>query len=140
MNISISFVNTGFNIRNVYNLTVGMKMKDENSINSASNFSYQIGKLQVTYNSIQFFITKLVSTVFLTSGHILIYDNASIYFMEENKSLMEILWEQKRILLLYLPTYSPHSNPIELVFQSLGMRLCYSKASHETRDNFNDIF
>lgn len=139
-NGSIPFVATGFDIRNVYNLMAAIKINDENSHNSETNISYQIGKYQGTSTAFNFFITKLVTTGFLKSGHILICDNASIHLTAENRSLSEILWEEHGILLLYLPPYSPELNPIELVFQLLGVRLRHSNARYESRVNINEDF
>ena len=101
---------------------------------------YQIGKFQGTSMAFTFFITKLVTKGFLKSGHIVICDNASIHFTEENKSLSEILLEDQRILLMYLTPYSPELYPIELVFQLLGVRLCHLNARYESRENMNEDF
>ena len=67
-----------------------------------------------------------------------ICDNASIHLTDKNKSLAEILWEEEKILLIYLPHYFPELNPIELMFHLLGVRLCHLIArytSHDTIDN-----
>ncbi len=61
LNGSIPFVATGFDICNVNNLMAAIKIKDENSNNSESNISYQVGKFQGTSMGFNFFITKLVS-------------------------------------------------------------------------------
>ncbi len=107
LNGLIPFAATIFDILNICNLMVAIKINDNNLNNSESNISYQIGKFQRTSTALNFFITKLVSAGFLKSGHILICDNASIHLTEENKSLAEILWEDEKILLIYLPPYSP---------------------------------
>ena len=76
----------------------------------------------------------------MAPGHILMCENASIHLTEENKSLVEILWERENILLLYLPSQSPELNPIEIVFQLLGARLCNSNARYKSRDIINNDF
>ena len=59
LNGSIPFVATGFNIRNMYNSMAAIKIKDENSIDSESNISYQIGKFQGTSTALNFFYHKI---------------------------------------------------------------------------------
>ena len=54
LNCSISFVNTGFERHNVYNLIAAMKIKNENSIDSASNIVYQISKFHGTSTAFNF--------------------------------------------------------------------------------------
>ena len=109
-----------------------IKIGDGTSTNSASNISYQIGKFQGTSCAFNYFVTELVGTGFLRSGHILICDNATIHLTQENRNLAEILWEQYNILVLNLPPYSPELNPIELVFQLLGQRLRHSNARYQS--------
>ena len=55
-----------------------------------------IGKFQGTSIAFYFFITKLVSTGFLVSSHILIRDNASICLMEENKFQQRLFGRKKK--------------------------------------------
>ena len=70
LNGSIPFVATGFDIRNVNNLMAAIKIKDENSNNSESNISYQVGKFQGTSMGFKFFYYKISKyTGFLTFGH-----------------------------------------------------------------------
>ena len=137
---SVPFVDTGFDIRTVYNLMAAIKIADDGSINSASNISYQIGKYQGTSSAFNYFVTELVSTGFLMPGHILICDNATIHLTEENRNLFEVLWEQYKILVLNLPPYSPELNPIELVFQLLGQRLRHSNARYLSYQMQSDDF
>ena len=128
---SVPFVDTGFDIRTTYNLMAAIKIADDdNSSDSASGISYQIGKFQGTSSAFNHFITQLVCTGFLRTGHILICDNALIHLTEENRNLSELLWENFKILVLNLPPYSPELNPIELVFQLLGQHLRHSNARY----------
>ena len=95
------FVDTGFDIRNNYNLMAAIKIHNENMENTSegtSSISYQIGKFKGNSTAFNFFITQLVATGFLCTGDILICDNATIHLTEENKNLAEILWEERRIL------------------------------------------
>ena len=128
---SVPFVNTGFDIRNVYNLMAAIKLSNENSVDTGGiNIGYQIGKYQGTSTAFNYFVTELVATGFLQAGHILILDNVSIHKTSENRNLAEVLWEEKKILVLHLPPYCPELNPIELIFQLLGHRLRNSNARH----------
>ena len=133
---SVPFVDTGYDIRNTYNLMAAIKINNnENSIESMSdgtttnNIAYQIGKYRGTSTAFKDYVTQLLVTGFLQPGHVLICDNASIHVTEENRILSEILWEHK-ILMLNLPPYSPKLNPIELIFQLLSHRLRHSNARH----------
>lgn len=57
---SVPFVDTGFDIRNTYNLMAAIKINDENSIDSmltnSSSISYQVGKFQGTSTAFNYFI------------------------------------------------------------------------------------
>ena len=127
---SVPFVDTGFDIRNVYNLMAAIKIDFENPTSNNKNLAYQLGKYRGTSTAFNFFITELVATEFLKSGDVLICDNAAIHNTSENRNLANILWEEKQILILFLPPYCPELNPIELVFQLLGHRLRNSNARH----------
>ena len=94
---SVPFVDTGFDIRNNYNLMAAIKIQNDSMGESAQNIlSYQIGKFKGTSTAFNYFLTQLVSTGFLVSGHILICDNATIHLTRENKNLADILWEEKK--------------------------------------------
>ena len=127
---SVPLVDTGFDIINVYNLMAAIKLDYENPIANRKNVAYQLGKYRGTSTAFNFFITELVATGFLKSGDVLICDNASIHKTSENRNLADILWDEKQILILFLPPYCPELNPIELVFQLLGHRLRNSNARH----------
>lgn len=136
---SVPVVDTGFDIRNTYNLMAAIKI-NENSIEGVSNIAYQVGKFQGTSTAFNYFVTQLVSTGFLVPGHILICDNATIHLTEENKNLADILWEEKKILILNLPPYTPELNPIELIFQLLGQRLRHSNSRYLSYQMQSDDF
>ena len=137
---SIPFVDTGFDTRNVYNLMAAIKLDDENPVGEKKNIAYQIGKYQGTSTAFNYFVTELVATNFLRPGHVLICDNASIHKTSENRTLTEVLWEEKKILVLYLPLYCPELNPIELVFQLLGHRLRHSNIRHMSHQMRSEDF
>ena len=50
-------------------------------------------------------------------------DNASIHRYRESAVLEEILWEDYKILLIFMPARSPEPNPIELLWHILVQRL-----------------
>ena len=131
---TVPFVEAGFDLRNVYNLMAAIKINGnenthENTSTSTPSIAYQVGDFRGTSTAFNYFVTQLVVTGFLKPGHILICDNASIHVTAENKSLADILWEHK-ILMLNLPPYCPELNPIELTFQLLGQRLRHSNARY----------
>lgn len=140
---SVPYVDTGFDIHNNYNLMAAIKIDNENMENTSegtSSISYQIGKFKGDSTAFNFFVTQLAVTGFLCTGDILNCDNATIHLTEENKNLVEILWEEKRILFLNLPPYTPELNPIELIFQLLGHCLQMSNARHLCHQMKNDDF
>ncbi len=59
---SVPFVATGFDIHNMYNLMAAIKIKDENSDDSASSIAYQVGKFRGASTAFNFFITQLLVT------------------------------------------------------------------------------
>ena len=78
----------------------------------------------------RFFVEEAIGTGWLKQGDILVCDNARIHEGGANIDLADFLWETLgvdgnplRILLLPLPTRSPELNPIELLCNTLVMRL-----------------
>ncbi len=76
-------------------------------------------------NQFQFiyFVARAIRDEYLGFGDILVLDNSSIHsgsLMFE--ALMELL-EENGIQLIFLPTYSPELNPIELVFGKVKQHL-----------------
>ena len=85
---------------------MAIKLDNDSMSESAQNISYQIGKFQGTSTAFNYFVTQLVSTGFLVSGHILVCDNATIHLTRENKNLADILWEEKNISTTFTSVYS----------------------------------
>jgi hypothetical protein len=56
---------------------------------------------------------------FLRNGDVLVIDNASIHHYRDLAVFEEILWEDYKILLIFMPTRSPELNPIELMWNIL---------------------
>ena len=84
-----------------------IKLDFENPTDSNQNIAYQIGKYRGTSTAFNYFVTELVVTGFLKPGHVLVCDNATIHKTLENRNLAEVLWEEKQILVLFLPPYCP---------------------------------
>ncbi len=58
------------------------------------------------------FVYSMVFDGFLRNGDVLVIDNASIHCLAV---LEEILWEDYKILLMFMPAHSPELNPNELM-------------------------
>ena len=79
------------------------------------------------------FIQEAIATAWLRPYDVLVCDNAAIHRNGYNGDLADFLWNSRgldnqplNILLLPLPTRSPELNPIELVWNTLVMRVKYS--------------
>jgi len=86
-------------------------------------FDYYINR---ELNDAQAFCEAVESSVmkgFLKMWDILVLDNASIHRFREAASLEDWLWDNFRIMLVFLPTRSPEFNPIELSWQTLSKGL-----------------
>ena len=62
------------------------------------------------------FLLCLIEDGHLQSGDILIVDNASVHAGRATNSMLLDLLTANNVKLIFLPTYSPELNPIELVF------------------------
>jgi len=76
-------------------------------------------------------VEEAVENNFLLTGDALVLDNASYHRFGEAASLEDWLWEEFRILLIYLPTRSPELNPIELLWHTLVQRLKNWPLAHD---------
>ena len=68
---------------------------------------------------------KSINAGFLQAGDVLVLDNARIHNGGENDCLEDWLYSFHGIYVLWLPTYSPEFNPIELVWRHLVSKLQY---------------
>ena len=80
------------------------------------------------------FIKEAIATAWLRPYDVLVCDHASIYQNGYNGDLADLLWNSQgldnqplNILVLPLPTRSLKLNPIELVWNTLVMRVKYSR-------------
>ncbi len=65
------------------------------------------------------FVYSIIVDGFLRNGDVLMIDNASIHRCRDLAVLEEILWEDYKILLIFMPGRSPELNPIELMWNIL---------------------
>ena len=69
------------------------------------------------------FIEGALEAGFLLNWDVLVLDNATYHDGGDNKYLAEWLWNDFRILVLFLPTRTPEWNPVENVWAVLVKRL-----------------
>ena len=68
------------------------------------------------------FVYSMVVDGFVRNGEVLVINNASTHCYHDSALLKEISWEDYKILLIFMPTYS-HLNPIVLVWNILVQHL-----------------
>jgi len=78
-------------------------------INDATEFSIQV--------------ELAMSSGFFHPGDVMVLDNAQIHVGGENTVLEDWLWSRFGVFVLFLPPRSPEFNPIELVWNTLVVRL-----------------
>jgi hypothetical protein len=64
----------------------------------------------------------MVVDEFLRNGDVFVIDNASIHWYRELAVLEEILWEDNKILIDFMPARSPELNPIKFMWNILVQR------------------
>ena len=67
-------------------------------------------------------------------------DNAAIHAKGDNTELVDWLWDEYKISVLFLPTRSPELNPIELVWRALVMKLRSIRVSSKSHAAANAAF
>jgi transposase len=111
-------IKTQSDLRNAYSIIgfCGFDMR-------TAPFFYHIG--EQTNDSAAFgeAVDDAIAHGFLRKDDVLIMDNATIHMFKENEVLEEYLWEAHGIFMLTLPTRSPEMNPIELLWNTLVMRM-----------------
>ncbi len=68
-------------------------------------------------------VIRIIATVFLRQGDVLVLDNAAIHHYQESTTLGDYLWYEHGILITFLPTPAPELNPIEQMWHILVQRL-----------------
>ncbi len=68
-------------------------------------------------------VIRMVATVFLQQGDVLVLNNAAIHHYRESTTLGDYLWYEHGILITFLPTRAPELNPIEQMWNILMQRL-----------------
>ena len=69
------------------------------------------------------FVDDAITAGYIFPHDIIVSDNASYHVGGENKHLEDYLWEEYKILLVYLPARTPEWNPIEKIWNVLVKRL-----------------
>ena len=69
------------------------------------------------------YIEYAVAIGYLRSYDVVVLDNAAIHLYKESQSLGDWLYDNYKILLIFLPTRSPEFNPIEKMWRTLVLRL-----------------
>ena len=69
------------------------------------------------------FLMEAIENQYLEAGDFLILDNASVHGASDTIDLLHNLLTNFNINLVYLPTYSPELNPVELVFAMVKKHL-----------------
>ena len=76
-------------------------------------------------------IVQLLKGGILTSGDILICDNATVHNSREIAEMLTLLLDAAGVRLVYLPTYSPELNPCENIFGQVKSHLYHYRDDSE---------
>jgi hypothetical protein len=68
-------------------------------------------------------VIRMVATVFLWQGDVLVLDSAAIHHYQESTTLGDYLWYKHGILITFLPTRAPELNLIEQMWHILMQHL-----------------
>ena len=121
-------------LKNTFNLMAGIRIGH----NDRDCLFYQLGKFAGTSAIFRQFVLNMVKTNFVSTGDVIVCDNASMHKNAECRYLRETLWVQAGIMIVYLPAYTPELNPIELMFNVFSMRLRHTNARKVSFSNKSD--
>ena len=110
---------TNSDFRNTYTL-LGLAGIDRRG---GSAFFHKIHDNKNDAHEFGIFIEAALEAGFLMNWDVLVIDNARYHDGGDNKYLAEWLWDDYRILVLFLPTRTPEWNPVENVWAVLVRRL-----------------
>jgi len=126
----------------VINQRVWLQAKDLNEkhcsvtlISSIVNdppFIFDIRENSNTSTDFVSFIISALSNRFINEGDFIILDNASVHKDSHNVPVLLELLRSFNVQIVYLPTYSPELNPVELIFNKF-------KAELRITDTLEDI-
>ena len=102
---------TGSDFRNTYSVTGFCSFNPEKEVPVYFRIHKNSNDADKFFDTVQ----QAVHEGYLVEYDVLVLDNAAIH----SKRLSRWLWENYKVLLLFLPTRSPEWNPIELVWRSL---------------------
>jgi transposase len=80
------------------------------------------------------FVLHLIMIGVLVAGDVFVVDNASVHYAMEIRDRLIQALEQAHVRLLFLPTYSPELNPVELVFGQSKGYLYHRRGGRSLRD------
>jgi transposase len=103
-------------------------------------FFFHLGKQSNNSEAFGEAVDDAIAHGFLKKGDVLIMENATMHRFKENKVLKEYLWEEFGIFVLTLPTWSPEMNPIELLWNTLVMRMKQFLLIIQTMFQSEDMF
>jgi transposase len=117
----VRFIFGNGTFREAYNLVGIIRCKP--AADPAMHFS--IGQENGTGNaaSLTAYIEHLLSINWFERGDVLIMDNAAIHTRAEDEFVADLLWLEREVLVVPLPTRAPELNPIEFIFHILARRL-----------------
>lgn len=106
---------TGSDFRNTYSVTGFCSFNSEKPVPVYFRIHTSTNDADKFFETIQ----QAIDDGYLVEYDVLVLDNARIH----SRRLSRWLWENYKVLLLFLPTRSPEWNPIELVWRSLTSSL-----------------
>jgi transposase len=101
------------------------------SLSSAWPIYFEIREKSNTGFDFADFVINALKFNYMGRGDILVVDNWSGHFCNDNKEALEILQEEFGFLIVFLPAYSPELNPCEFVFGQIK-KLCRKFFDHPT--------
>ena len=107
------------NFRVAYNLIAIISSNP----NKARPCHWHIGRENGNAAAFVAFIENLITINWFDPYDVLILDNAAIHTGSEAGILADALWDIARVVVVPLPARAPELNPIELIFNTLSMRL-----------------
>ena len=108
-------------IRNQYTIFCAIRQKEMHGYNPVQ---YRMGEFTGDSEKFDaFIIDDLAETGFLREGDVLIADNARIHTGGYCSDLVDRLYNNYGVYLIFQPAFSPELNPTELVFNTLVQRM-----------------
>ena len=104
-------IKTDANFRNTYTIIGLCTMNEDSQVPVLYRIRKETNDADAFFGAIEF----AVDSGYLRENDVLVLDNAAIH----TDALVEWLWQEHKILVLFLPSRTPEWNPIELVWRQL---------------------